>query len=57
MVSESLVVMIIQDEINEKTENFSARIIIPLETQQLGVKLGSPSTLNIAIIDDDRKST
>ena len=55
--SQSLVVMIIQDQITERTESFGARIIIPPETQRLGVQLGSPSTLNVRILDDDCKLT
>ena len=50
-------VSILQDNITERSESFGARIIIPLETQQLGVQLGSPSILIIKILDDDRKVT
>lgn len=51
----NLVVIIIQDNITERTEAFEARIIIPTEAQQLGVSLGSPSIFSIEIFDDDRK--
>ena len=53
--SEDLVVTILQDKITERTETFGARIIIPVETQQLGVQLGPLSSLIIKILDDDRK--
>ena len=55
--SQTLVVTIIQDQITERTESFRARIIIPPETQQLGVQLGSPSELTVNIRDDDCKLT
>ena len=53
--TENLAVRIIPDNITERTEDFDVRIIIPPETQQLGVSLGTPSVLRVRIIDDDRK--
>ena len=53
--TEVLVVNIIQDNITERTEAFEVRIIIPEETQQLGVSLGTPSVLRVTIGDDDCK--
>ena len=53
--TEYLAVDIVQDNIAERTEAFGVRIIIPAETQQLGVLLGTPSEMTIRIIDDDRK--
>ena len=55
ITSEDLKVIILQDKITERIESFGARIVIPSETQQLGVQLGSPSSLIIKILDDDRK--
>ena len=57
IASQTLTVPIIQDQITERTESFRARIIIPPETQQLGVQLGSPSELTVNIQDDDCKLT
>ena len=54
-VTANLLVNIIEDDITERTERFGVRIIIPEETQQLGVTLGSPSELEVRIGDDDRK--
>ena len=53
--TEKLVVNIINDNITERTEEFEVRIIIPEETQQLGVCLCTPSVLRVTISDDDRK--
>ena len=53
--AKQLTVDIIQDVIIERNESFGVRIIIPEETQELGVSLGSPSLLYITIIDDNRK--
>ena len=53
--TEHLTVDIIQDNITERTKAFGVRIVIPAETQQLGVSLGTQSELIIRIIDDDRK--
>ena len=55
VASQTLVVPIILDELTERNESFQARIIIPPETQQLGVELGSPSVLTVNIQDDDCK--
>ena len=44
---------ILDDTITERAERFGARIIIPQETQQLGIELGTPSTIIITISDDD----
>ena len=55
VASETLVVPIIQDQLTERTESFQARIIVPPETQRLGVELGSPSVLTVNIRDDDCK--
>ena len=57
IASENLVISILQDQMTERTKQFGARIIIPPGTQQLGVQLGSPSSLNVQIQDDDRGST
>ena len=54
-VTANLAVNITQDTIAERTEEFRVRIIIPEETQQLGVTLGTPSEISIRITDDDRK--
>ena len=54
-VTQNLAVDILQDSVTERTEAFGVRIIIPEETQQLGVTLGSPSVIPIRIADDDRK--
>ena len=54
-VTANLAVDIIQDPVAERTELFGVRIIIPEETQQLGVMLGSPSDLTVSIRDDDSK--
>ena len=54
--TENLEVTIFDDSITERTETFEARIVIPEETQRLGVSLGSPSMLTIRILDDDGKS-
>ena len=54
---ENLDVPIIQDQMTERTESFRVRIIIPPETQRLGVQLGSPSELTVNIRDDDCKLT
>ena len=54
-VTANLAVDIIQDSVVERTELFGVRIIIPEETQQLGVMLGSPSELTVSIQDDDSK--
>ena len=54
--TEILTVNILDDNITERTEGFEVRIIIPEETQQLGVSLGTPSVLSVRIFDDDRKS-
>lgn len=51
--TENLEVAIFNDSILERTETFEARIIIPEETERLGVTLGSPSVLSIRILDDD----
>ena len=32
---------------------FGLRIVIPDESRRLGIELGTPSELNITIIDDD----
>ena len=53
--TENLEVIILDDSITERTEEFEVRIIIPEETQQLGVSLGAPSVLSVRIFDDDRK--
>ena len=53
--TENLEVIILDDSITERTEGFEVRIIIPEETQQLGVSLGTPSVLSVRIFDDDRK--
>ena len=53
--AENLAVDIIQDNIVEQIEEFGIRIIIPIETQQLGVLLGTPSEITIRIVDDDCK--
>ena len=53
--AENLAVDIIQDNIVEQIEEFGVRIIIPVETQQLGVLLGTPSEITIRIVDDDCK--
>ena len=55
LATENLVVNIFNDSITERTETFEARIVIPEETEQLGVSLGSPSVLSIRILDDDCK--
>ena len=55
VASQTLVVPIIQDQLTERTESFQARIIVPPETQRLGVELGSPSVLTVNIRDDDCK--
>lgn len=55
--SRNLIVNFIDDQITERTERFGARIIIPPETQRLGVQLGPQSTLEVGILDDDCKST
>ena len=57
IASQTLTVPIIQDQITERTESFRARIIVPEETQQLGVQLGSLSELTVHIQDDDCKLT
>ena len=57
IASQTLTVPIIQDQITERTESFRARIIVPEETQRLGVQLGSPSELTVNIQDDDCKLT
>jgi len=49
-------VIILEDVITERTESFGARIIIPQDTQRLGVRLGDQSTMIINILDDDRKT-
>jgi len=46
-------VTILDDTITERAERFGARIIIPEKTQQLGIELGTPSTIIITISDDD----
>ena len=50
-----LAVDIIQDSISEGIEEFGVRIIVPEETQQLGVTAGNPSVITITITDDDCK--
>ena len=55
VASQTLVVPIVQDQLTERTESFQARIIVPPETQWLGVELGSPSVLTVNIRDDDCK--
>lgn len=55
VASQTLVVPIVQDQLTERTESFQARIIVPPETQRLGVELGSPSVLTVNIRDDDCK--
>ena len=54
-VTANLAVDIIQDSITERTETFGVRIIVPEETQQLGVTAGDPSVIPIRITDDDRE--
>ena len=54
-VTANLAVDILQDSVTERTEVFGVRIIIPEETQQRGVILGSPSVIPIRITDDDCK--
>ena len=53
--TEQLTVDIIQDAIIEGNKLFAVQIIVPEETQQLGVSHGSPYVSAITIIDDDRK--
>ena len=54
-VTANLQVDIIDDSVTERTKAFGVRIIIPEETQRLGVTLGSPSELTVMLRDDDRK--
>ena len=44
---------IIENNITDGNRRFGLRIVIPEESQQLGIELGTPSELNITIIDDD----
>lgn len=44
---------IIENNITDGNRRFGLRIVIPKETKQLGIELGTLSELLITIIDDD----
>lgn len=48
---------IIENNITDGNRRFGLRIVIPEESQRLGIELGTLSELNITIIDDDGNVT
>ena len=46
-------VEIIENNITDGNKRFGLRIIVPEETQRLGIELGTPSELNVTVVDDD----
>lgn len=53
IASVTIQVETIENNVTDGNRKFGLRIIIPEETQRLGIELGTPSELNITIIDDD----
>ena len=53
VASVTIQVKLIENNITDGNRRFGLRIVIPEEFQRLGIELGTPSELNITIIDDD----
>ena len=46
-------IKIIENNITDGNRIFGLRLVIPEESKQLGIQLGTPSESKITIVDDD----
>ena len=53
VASVAIQINIIENNITDGNRIFGLRLVIPEESKQLGIELGTPSESTITIIDDD----